>query len=144
MRDDHRPIHKVPLHDKVGVWCAVSKTRITQPTFFYNKFRKTHWTNSWTIFENSSNHRRNMYFSSKMLQLHIQPRMQWLSKITLFCEQCLKLSDSLNKLLEVIHFLFLEMFSFLRTKLSSFMASIHQVCKYVTIICGEVWKTVCL
>jgi len=73
LTDDQRPKRKVLLHDKVGVLCAVSATRIIWPTIFYNKFRKTQWTNSWTIFDNSSNHRRNMYFSSKMLQLHIQP-----------------------------------------------------------------------
>jgi len=79
LRDDQRQIHKVLLHDKVGVLCAVKATRITWPTIFYDKFRKTRWTNSWTIFENSSNHRRNKYLSSKMLQLHIQPVTQWLS-----------------------------------------------------------------
>jgi len=85
-----------------------------------------------------------MHFSSKMLQLDIQPVIQWLSNITLFCEQRLKLSDILNKLLELVRFIFSEMFLFLRTKLSSFMACIHSVYKYVAITCGEVWKTVCL
>lgn len=108
LRDDQRPIHKVLLNYKVGILCTVSATRITRPIIFYDKFRKTHWTNSWTIFENSSNHRRNKYSSSKMFQVDIQPVIQWLSNRTLFLWTAFKIIRYLKKIVGGNSFLFLR------------------------------------
>lgn len=60
-------IHEVPFHDKVGLWCCMSETRITGPTFFLWDHKITPVCNTfWYQLLNTCHIRRNIWLFSAM------------------------------------------------------------------------------